>query len=160
MTRPAGEQNERRDRGSAADTAGRSGSPPTRRMSGVEWSSKDLGELIRSPDTLKSAVTVMRSTGWTRCGHGKATLYSFKVLGGHLLRNEDGANITSGIIEAIARVGPQAEPSIEIRSPPAFVMQDFAGISSSSSTWPPCVGGRRPGRRPGQGGTHWRRLTW
>ncbi|WJZ02684.1 aconitate hydratase AcnA [Corynebacterium freiburgense] len=58
--------------------------------------------------------------------------YSLKVLGENLLRTEDGANITTEHIEAIANWDPSAEPSIEIQFTPARVlMQDFTGV--------PCV---------------------
>ena len=55
--------------------------------------------------------------------------YSLKVLAENLLRTEDGANITSDHIEAIANWDPSAEPSIEIQFTPARVlMQDFTGV--------------------------------
>ncbi|WP_218672385.1 aconitate hydratase [Corynebacterium pacaense] len=58
--------------------------------------------------------------------------YSLKVLGENLLRTEDGANITSEHIEAIANWDASADPSIEIQFTPARVlMQDFTGV--------PCV---------------------
>mgnify|MGYP000026781422 FL=1 len=58
--------------------------------------------------------------------------YSLKVLGENLLRTEDGANITTEHIEAIANWDPTAEPSVEIQFTPARVlMQDFTGV--------PCV---------------------
>ncbi|AJK68892.1 Aconitate hydratase [Corynebacterium marinum DSM 44953] len=58
--------------------------------------------------------------------------YSLKVLGENLLRTEDGANITTEHIEAIANWDPKAQPSIEIQFTPARVlMQDFTGV--------PCV---------------------
>ncbi|MFP7365741.1 aconitate hydratase [Corynebacterium callunae] len=58
--------------------------------------------------------------------------YSLKVLGENLLRTEDGANITSEHIEAIANWDASAEPSVEIQFTPARVlMQDFTGV--------PCV---------------------
>ena len=56
--------------------------------------------------------------------------YSLKVLGENLLRNEDGSNITSEHIEAIANWDPSADPSIEIQFTPArVVMQDFTGVA-------------------------------
>ncbi|MBX8994878.1 aconitate hydratase AcnA [Corynebacterium testudinoris] len=56
--------------------------------------------------------------------------YSLKVLGENLLRTEDGANITTEHIEAIANWDPKAEPSIEIQFTPARVlMQDFTGVA-------------------------------
>ena len=55
--------------------------------------------------------------------------YSLKVLAENLLRTEDGANITSDHIEAIANWDPSAEPSIEIQFTPArVIMQDFTGV--------------------------------
>jgi len=55
--------------------------------------------------------------------------YSLKVLAENLLRNEDGRNITTDHIEAIAHWDPTAEPSIEIQYTPArVVMQDFTGV--------------------------------
>jgi aconitate hydratase len=58
--------------------------------------------------------------------------YSLKVLAENLLRTEDGANITTDHIQAIANWDPSAEPSIEIQFTPArVIMQDFTGV--------PCV---------------------
>ncbi len=58
--------------------------------------------------------------------------YSLKVLAENLLRNEDGENITSDHIRAIAGWDPEAEPSEEIQFTPArVVLQDFTGV--------PCV---------------------
>ncbi|NLF89928.1 MAG: aconitate hydratase, partial [Corynebacterium marinum] len=58
--------------------------------------------------------------------------YSLKVLGENLLRTEDGANITTEHVEAIANWDQKAQPSIEIQFTPARVlMQDFTGV--------PCV---------------------
>ena len=55
--------------------------------------------------------------------------YSLKVLAENLLRNEDGRNITSGHIQAIANWDPKAQPSVEIQYTPArVVMQDFTGV--------------------------------
>jgi aconitate hydratase len=55
--------------------------------------------------------------------------YSLKVLAENLLRNEDGRNITTDHIEAIAHWDPKAEPSVEIQYTPArVVMQDFTGV--------------------------------
>jgi aconitate hydratase len=55
--------------------------------------------------------------------------YSLKVLAENLLRNEDGSNITTNHIQAIANWDPQVEPSIEIQYTPArVVMQDFTGV--------------------------------
>ena len=58
--------------------------------------------------------------------------YALKVLAENLLRTEDGANITSDHIDALAKWDPSADPSIEIQFTPARVlMQDFTGV--------PCV---------------------
>ncbi|GAB2599644.1 aconitate hydratase [Kocuria himachalensis] len=55
--------------------------------------------------------------------------YSLKVLLENLLRTEDGANITSEHIEALANWDPEAEPSIEIQfTPGRVIMQDFTGV--------------------------------
>jgi aconitate hydratase len=55
--------------------------------------------------------------------------YSLKVLLENLLRTEDGANITSEHIEALANWDPAAEPSIEIQfTPGRVIMQDFTGV--------------------------------
>jgi len=55
--------------------------------------------------------------------------YSLKVLAENLLRTEDGANITTDHINAIANWDPSAEPSIEIQFTPArVIMQDFTGV--------------------------------
>ncbi len=58
--------------------------------------------------------------------------YSLKILLENLLRTEDGANITSGHIRALASWNPSAEPDTEIQFTPArVIMQDFTGV--------PCV---------------------
>jgi len=58
--------------------------------------------------------------------------YSLKVLAENLLRTEDGANITSDHIQALANWDPSAEPDTEIQFTPArVIMQDFTGV--------PCV---------------------
>ncbi|MGV0634676.1 aconitate hydratase [Mycolicibacillus trivialis] len=55
--------------------------------------------------------------------------YSLKVLAENLLRNEDGANITTDHIEALANWDPNAHPDTEIQYTPArVVMQDFTGV--------------------------------
>ncbi len=55
--------------------------------------------------------------------------YSLKILAENLLRNEDGRDITTDHIEALARWDPKADPSIEIQYTPArVVMQDFTGV--------------------------------
>lgn len=58
--------------------------------------------------------------------------YSLKILAENLLRNEDGENITTAHINALANWDPAADPSKEIQFTPArVVMQDFTGV--------PCV---------------------
>ncbi|MFZ2512607.1 MAG: aconitate hydratase [Gordonia sp. (in: high G+C Gram-positive bacteria)] len=58
--------------------------------------------------------------------------YALKVLAENLLRTEDGANITTDHINALATWDPSAQPSVEIQFTPARVlMQDFTGV--------PCV---------------------
>lgn len=58
--------------------------------------------------------------------------YSLKVLLENLLRTEDGANVTSAHINALAGWDPNAEPDTEIQFTPArVIMQDFTGV--------PCV---------------------
>ncbi|WOC14139.1 aconitate hydratase AcnA [Gordonia sp. MP11Mi] len=55
--------------------------------------------------------------------------YALKVLAENLLRTEDGANITTEHIDALASWDPSADPSIEIQFTPARVlMQDFTGV--------------------------------
>ena len=64
---------------------------------------------------------------------GAATLpFSLKVLLENLLRTEDGANITTEHIKALAAWDPSVEPDTEIQFTPArVIMQDFTGV--------PCV---------------------
>jgi aconitate hydratase len=58
--------------------------------------------------------------------------YSLKILLENLLRHEDGVNVTSKEIEAIANWDAKAEPDTEIAFMPArVVLQDFTGV--------PCV---------------------
>ena len=58
--------------------------------------------------------------------------FSLKVLLENLLRTEDGANITSAQIQALAQWNPSVEPDTEIQFTPArVIMQDFTGV--------PCV---------------------
>jgi len=55
--------------------------------------------------------------------------FSLKVLLENLLRTEDGANITSDHIKALAQWNPATEPDTEIQFTPArVVMQDFTGV--------------------------------
>jgi aconitate hydratase len=58
--------------------------------------------------------------------------YSMKILLENLLRQEDGLNVTSKEIEAVAKWDAKAEPDTEISFMPArVVLQDFTGV--------PCV---------------------
>jgi len=58
--------------------------------------------------------------------------YSMKILLENLLRAEDGVNVTSKEIEAVAKWDAKAEPDTEISFMPArVVLQDFTGV--------PCV---------------------
>jgi aconitate hydratase len=61
---------------------------------------------------------------------GSASLpYSLKVLLENLLRNEDGANITAGHVNALAAWDPTAEPDTEIQFTPArVILQDLTGV--------------------------------
>src|SRR5579859_4208943 len=55
--------------------------------------------------------------------------YSLKILLENLLRNEDGANITAGHINALARWDPSKEPDTEIQFTPArVILQDLTGV--------------------------------
>ncbi len=55
--------------------------------------------------------------------------FSLKVLLENLLRTEDGANITSDHVLALAGWKPDAEPDTEIQFTPArVIMQDFTGV--------------------------------
>jgi aconitate hydratase A / 2-methylisocitrate dehydratase len=55
--------------------------------------------------------------------------FSLKVLLENLLRHEDGENITTADIEALANWDHTAEPSVEIAFTPArVIMQDFTGV--------------------------------
>ena len=58
--------------------------------------------------------------------------YSLKILLENLLRHEDGINVTTKEIEAVANWQAKAEPDTEISFMPArVVLQDFTGV--------PCV---------------------
>ena len=62
----------------------------------------------------------------------KTLPYSLKILLENLLRTEDGANVTSAQIQALADWNAAAEPDTEIQFTPArVIMQDFTGV--------PCV---------------------
>ncbi|MTA57909.1 MAG: aconitate hydratase AcnA, partial [Actinobacteria bacterium] len=55
--------------------------------------------------------------------------FSLKILLENLLRTEDGANITSAHIQALANWDPTIEPDTEIQfTPGRVVMQDFTGV--------------------------------
>ncbi len=59
----------------------------------------------------------------------KTLPFSLKVLLENLLRTEDGANITSAQIDALANWNPDSEPDTEIQFTPArVIMQDFTGV--------------------------------
>jgi len=61
---------------------------------------------------------------------GAANLpFSLKILLENLLRTEDGANITSTQIKALANWNPDSQPDTEIQFTPArVIMQDFTGV--------------------------------
>jgi len=61
---------------------------------------------------------------------GAATLpFSLKILLENLLRTEDGANITSTQIKALANWNPDSQPDTEIQFTPArVIMHDFTGV--------------------------------
>ena len=55
--------------------------------------------------------------------------FSLKILLENLLRTEDGANITTTHIQALANWDPASEPNTEIQFTPArVIMQDFTGV--------------------------------
>ena len=65
----------------------------------------------------------------TKLPAAKSLPFSLKVLLENLLRTEDGANITSAQIEALANWNPDSEPDTEIQFTPArVIMQDFTGV--------------------------------
>src|ERR1700759_2299779 len=61
---------------------------------------------------------------------GSASLpFSLKILLENLLRNEDGANITTSQISALANWDPAAQPDTEIQfSPARVILQDLTGV--------------------------------
>jgi aconitate hydratase len=61
---------------------------------------------------------------------GSETLpFSLKILLENLLRNEDGANITAGHVNALARWDPGKKPDTEIQFTPArVILQDLTGV--------------------------------
>jgi aconitate hydratase len=65
----------------------------------------------------------------TKLPAAKTLPFSLKVLLENLLRTEDGANITSAQIDALANWNPDSEPDTEIQFTPArVIMQDFTGV--------------------------------
>ncbi len=55
--------------------------------------------------------------------------YSLKILLENLLRTEDGLNVTTDHVTALARWDPHAEPDTEIQfSPARVIMQDLTGV--------------------------------
>src|SRR5215475_7143877 len=55
--------------------------------------------------------------------------YSFKILLENLLRTEDGLNVTTDHVSALAQWDPAAEPDTEIQFTPArVIMQDLTGV--------------------------------
>jgi aconitate hydratase A / 2-methylisocitrate dehydratase len=55
--------------------------------------------------------------------------YSLKILLENLLRTEDGQNVTTDHVSALARWDPAAEPDTEIQFTPArVIMQDLTGV--------------------------------
>ena len=65
----------------------------------------------------------------TKVGGSESLPFSLKILLENLLRTEDGANITSAQISALANWKPEAEPDTEIQFTPArVIMQDFTGV--------------------------------
>src|SRR5438105_4647787 len=61
---------------------------------------------------------------------GAATLpFSLKILLENLLRTEDGTNVTTGHVRALAGWDPRAEPDTEIAFTPArVILQDLTGV--------------------------------
>ncbi|ORV46332.1 aconitate hydratase [Mycolicibacter engbaekii] len=102
------------------------------RSRGVEVSSKDSVNSFGARDTLTVGDQNYEIFRLDAVPGTDKLPYSLKVLAENLLRTEDGANITSDHINAIANWDPAAEPSIEIQFTPArVIMQDFTGV--------PCV---------------------
>src|SRR5712675_1815509 len=55
--------------------------------------------------------------------------FSLKILLENLLRNEDGANITAGHVNALAQWDPHKRPDTEIQFTPArVILQDLTGV--------------------------------
>ena len=62
-------------------------------------------------------------------GHVAQLPYSLKVLLENLLRHEDGRDVTSDDIRALANWDPKADPSTEISfTPGRVILQDFTGV--------------------------------
>ena len=73
---------------------------------------------------------IWRLSALERAGFDVASLpYGLKVLLENLLRNENGGDIASDDIRALAGWKPDAEPDTEIRITPArVILQDFTGV--------------------------------
>ncbi|WP_266181792.1 aconitate hydratase AcnA [Dyella humicola] len=86
-------------------------------------------------DTLKVNGSSYQIASLTKLGQRfdlKTLPYSLKILLENLLRHEDGLNVTTKEIEAVANWNAKAEPDTEISFMPArVVLQDFTGV--------PCV---------------------
>ncbi len=62
-------------------------------------------------------------------GHVAQLPYSLKILLENLLRHEDGRDVTSDDIRALANWDPKADPSTEISfTPGRVILQDFTGV--------------------------------
>jgi aconitate hydratase len=60
---------------------------------------------------------------------GEDLPFSLKILLENLLRTEDGQNVTSGHVNALAQWDPSADPATEIQFTPArVIMQDLTGV--------------------------------
>lgn len=65
----------------------------------------------------------------TKLNQAASLPFSLKILLENLLRTEDGANITSAQITALAEWNPDSQPDTEIQFTPArVIMQDFTGV--------------------------------
>ena len=94
-------------------------------MSLDSFSARDVLQ-VRVPSGATEAYDIFRISQVP----GASTLpFTHKVLLENLLRTEDGANVTTDSIRALAEWDPAAEPSTEIQFTPArVVMQDFTGV--------------------------------
>ena len=71
----------------------------------------------------------MRYTGWNAVAGSESLPYSLKILLENLLRNEDGKNITTEHINALASWDAKKEPDTEIQFTPArVILQDLTGV--------------------------------